>query len=123
MNKLEIKKKRIYRRKLHIRKKIFGSPERMRLSVHRTLKHIYAQLINDEEGTTLVATSTLDKEVKEQITPKMTKTEIGKLIGKTIAKKAIEKNVKKVSFDRSGYLYHGRIKALADGAREGGLEL
>ncbi|MGA2297904.1 MAG: 50S ribosomal protein L18 [FCB group bacterium] len=122
MNNLELKKKRISRRKQHIRKKIHGTPDRLRLSVHKSLNHIYTQIIDDEDGKTLVSASTLDKDVKEQIKPKMKKLEKSKLVGTAIAKKALEKKIKKVAFDRSGFLYHGRIKALADSARESGLE-
>lgn len=109
------------RRKMSIRREIFGTPERYRLTVTRSLTNIYAQIINDVEGKTLVACSSLDKEVRSAIKPEMKKTEISKIVGLHLAKKALSSNVKDVAFDRNGYLYHGRVKALADGAREGGL--
>ncbi len=109
------------RRKKRVRKKIRGTPERPRLCVYRSLKHIYAQIIDDVAGRTLVAASTLDKELRGKLDG-LKKTEKAREVGKLIAKRAIEKGIKKVVFDRNGFLYHGRVKALADGAREGGLE-
>jgi len=106
---------------MRIRKKIRGNAERPRLNVFRSLKHIYAQIIDDQKGYTLVSSSTLDKELKEAIKG-LNKTEAARMVGKRIASLAIEKGIKKVVFDRGGYLYHGRVKALAEGAREGGLE-
>jgi len=106
------------RRKLRIRKKIFGTKERPRLCVFRSNKHIYAQIIDDTEGKTLV--SARDQELK--LSEKKTRIEISYEVGKLIAQKALEKGIKKVVFDRSGYKYHGRVKALAEGARAGGLE-
>ncbi|MGB9763135.1 MAG: 50S ribosomal protein L18 [Minisyncoccia bacterium] len=103
-------------RKKRIRAKIRGTNERPRLSVFRSHKHIYAQIINDEKGITLVAAS--DKEIKEK---KLNKSQIAFNVGKLIAEKAKEKNITKVVFDRGAYKYHGRIKQLADGARENGL--
>ncbi len=122
MNKLELKKRRVERRKRHIRHKIFGSIERPRLTVFRSLNHIYAQIINDVTSETLVAASSLDKDVRELIKPDTKKTDRSKLVGAVLAKRAVEKNIKKVAFDRNGFLYHGRVKALADGARENGLD-
>lgn len=122
MNSLESKKKRQLRRKYHIRKRVFGTEERLRLSVFKSLNHIYVQIINDVDKKTLVSASTMDKEVIEQIKPGMKKSDKSKLVGATIAKKAAEKNIKKVAFDRNSFLYHGRIKALADAAREAGLD-
>ena len=122
MNRLDLKKVRFTRRRLHIRRKISGSKERLRLNVFRSAKHIYAQIINDIEGITLCTASTMDKEIAPQVTEGMKKVENGKLVGSLLAKRALEKNIKKVSFDRNGYLYHGRVKALADAAREAGLE-
>ncbi|MCE5194599.1 MAG: 50S ribosomal protein L18 [Nitrospiraceae bacterium] len=109
------------RRHKRIRKKVVGFTERPRLSVYRSLNHIYVQVIDDTSGQTLVSASSLDKDIKEKKAHKgnvKTATEVGKLI----AKKALGKGVKKVVFDRGGYIYHGRVKALADAAREGGLE-
>lgn len=104
-----------------IRKSIFGTPERLRLSVYRSLKHIYAQIIDDTKGHTLVSVSTLEPEVRSQLDG-LTKTETARVVGKIIAERAIAKGISKVVFDRGGYRYHGRVKALAEGAREGGLE-
>ncbi len=106
-----------FKRKKRIRKNIFGSQERPRLSVFRSSKHIYAQIIDDIEGKTLVSASTLDKESKGKGDKKERAKEIGQLIGK----KALDKGIKKVVFDRNGFLYHGRVKALSTGAREAGL--
>ena len=109
------------RRKLRIRRKISGTPERPRLSVFRSLKHIYAQVIDDVAGTTLAHCSTLSKDVKPQASDAK-KSDAATLVGKAIAEQLKAKGVTKVVFDRNGYLYHGRILSLADGAREGGLE-
>ncbi len=109
------------RRKKRIRKKIRGTPERPRLCVYRSLKHIYAQVIDDEQGITIVAASTLSPEIRSEVSS-LKKTEAAKIVGKLIGQKALEKGIKKVAFDRNGYLYHGRVKALADGAREAGLD-
>lgn len=110
------------RRKKRIRKKVFGTSERPRLCVYRSLKHIYAQVIDDEKGETLVAASTLSREVREQLASISGKVAAAKLVGLVVGKKALEKGIKKVVFDRNGYLYHGRVKAVADGAREAGLD-
>lgn len=122
MNIQDTKKRRLVRRKHTIRKKIKGSDERLRLSIYRSLNHIYAQVIDDVQGKTLATASTLDKELKEKMTPGLKKTEKSKLVGKLIAERAIANNIKKVTFDRNGKLYHGRVKAFAEAAREGGLE-
>ena len=108
------------RRRRSIRKKILGATDRPRLSVFRSLKHTYAQLIDDTKGTTLVAASSIEKSLREGA---KTGANIAaaKAVGKLIAERAKEKGIKDVVFDRGGYLYHGRIKALADAAREGGL--
>lgn len=109
------------RAKIKIRKKISGTTERPRLSVYRSLDNIYAQIIDDSTGNTLVAISSLAKEAKTELKSIKGKINKSKLIGNMIAKKALEKNIKSVVFDRGGFRYHGRVKALADGAREGGL--
>lgn len=109
------------RRKLRIRHSVSGTTERPRLSVFRSLSHIYAQVIDDTTGKTLGHCSTLAKDVKGQADD-MNKSDAAKLVGKTIAAQLKAKGVTKIVFDRNGYLYHGRIKALAEGAREGGLE-
>ena len=102
------------------RKDINGTIERPRLNVYRSTVHIYAQVIDDSNGNTLASASTLDAEVKAQLEGK-NKTEAAKLVGMAVGKRALEKGVKKVVFDRGGYLYTGRVAALAQGAREGGL--
>jgi large subunit ribosomal protein L18 len=104
-----------------VRKKIEGTPERPRLNVFRSLNNIYVQIIDDTTGTTLVATSTLDEALKGRL-PTGGNKEAAKEVGKLIAQKAIERGLKQVVFDRGGYLYHGRIKELAEGAREAGLD-
>jgi large subunit ribosomal protein L18 len=116
------------RRKKRVRKKIFGYPERPRVSVFRSHKHIYAQVINDVEGHTLVALSSLSPEVRTKVEELKSKGEVkgkvdvARLVGRMLAEKAKAKGITKVVFDRGGYKYHGRVKALAEGLREGGLE-
>lgn len=117
-----LKAKRRLRRKTRIRGKVFGTPERYRMTVYRSLTNISVQIVDDLEGKTLVSASSLDKDVRDAIKPDMKKVEVSKVVGSALAKKAIEKNIKCVAFDRNGYIYHGRIKALADAAREAGLE-
>lgn len=102
-----------------IRRKIAGTAEKPRLSVYRSNTEIYVQLIDDDKSMTLVSASSREKDIAAQ---QITKTEKSKLVGAAIARKAAELGLKKVVFDRGGFLYHGRVKALADGAREGGLE-
>jgi large subunit ribosomal protein L18 len=109
------------RRKSRVRRKVSGSSERPRLSVFRSDKHIYGQIVLDTEGRTLAAVSTLSKELEAELKEK-SKVDQAKAVGKALAKKAIEKGIDKVVFDRNGFLYHGRVKALADAAREGGLK-
>ena len=109
------------RRHVRIRRGLRGSASRPRLSVFRSLAHIYAQVIDDRTKNTLVAASSLDPEIRSEAT-KAKKADAGKLVGRLIAKRAQAKGIRQVVFDRGGYLYHGRVKALADGAREGGLE-
>lgn len=113
------KQQRRQRIKYRIRKKIFGTAERPRLCVFRSNKNIFVQVIDDVKHVTLVATSSRIKEIAEQ---KVTKVEQAKLVGKAIAEKAKNAGIETVVFDRGGYLYHGRIKSLADAAREGGLK-
>ena len=103
------------------RRDINGTTERPRLNVYRSTVHIYAQVIDDSNGNTLASASTLDAEVKAQLEGK-SKTEAAKLVGLAVGKRALEKGVKKVVFDRGGYLYTGRVAALAQGAREAGLD-
>jgi large subunit ribosomal protein L18 len=109
------------RARIKIRKKISGTPDKPRLSVFRSLDNIYAQIIDDTTGNTLVAVSSLNKEAKSDVKSVKGKISKSKLIGTILAKKALEKDIKQVVFDRGGFRYHGRVKALADGAREGGL--
>lgn len=109
------------RRKKRIRKKIIGTQENPRLSVYRSNKNIYAQLIDDISSKTLTSVSTFSKEIRDEV-KKMKKTEASKLVGALLAKKAVQLGIKRVIFDRNGFLYHGRIKALANGARENGLK-
>ncbi len=104
-----------------IRNKITGTPERPRLNIYKSSKHIYAQVIDDATGVTLASASTLDKDLRDQVA-ELTKSDAAKLIGKAVGERARNKGVKSVIFDRGGYLYHGRVKLLADGARESGLE-
>ena len=104
-----------------VRKKIYGTQERPRLNVYRSESHIYAQLIDDDLGKTLAAASSIDKELKSTLKAGSNK-EAAKLVGELIAKRASEKGISKVVFDRGGYIYHGRIKELADAARQGGLQ-
>ena len=115
MNTKSIRRQKI---KFRVRSKISGTTQKPRLSVFRSNSEIYAQLIDDETGQTLAAASSKEKDILAQ---KVTKVEKSKLVGAAIARKATELGLKDVTFDRSGYLYHGRVKAVAEGAREGGL--
>jgi len=118
--KTEKHKKAALRRKRHVRKKVFGVPERPRLSVFRSNRHIYAQIIDDTAGVTLVATSTVGKGLREQ-TPQASNRKAAEAVGEALAKKALDVGIKCVSFDRNRYRYHGRVKSLADAARKAGL--
>jgi large subunit ribosomal protein L18 len=109
------------RAKFRIRKKLIGNNQRPRLSVFRSLNNIYAQLIDDVGRKTLLSVSTLNNDVKAEIKDKATKLQKSKIVGKIIAKKALDLKINDVIFDRNGYIYHGRVKALAEGAREEGL--
>ena len=120
MDKLQKKKAGLKRRQRRVRAKIFGTAERPRLSVHRTNAHIYAQVIDDADSKTICSASTLDPEFKA--TGKLgSNKDAAALVGELVAKRAIEKGVSTVTFDRGGRIYHGRVKALADGARNAGL--
>ncbi|EDP97958.1 50S ribosomal protein L18 [Kordia algicida OT-1] len=112
------KTERRQRIKNRIRKIVGGTEARPRLAVFRSNKEIYAQIINDVDGKTLVAASSRDKDIKAE----GTKSEVATLVGKSIAEKALKAGIETISFDRGGYLYHGRVKSLAEGAREGGLK-
>ena len=110
------------RRRGRIRKKIRGTEERPRLVVFRSLRHIYAQLVNDSAHKTLLTVSDLSPEVKDQIKEKDSKIDHSVIVGKALAEKALSRKIENVVFDRGGFRYHGRIKALADAAREAGLQ-
>jgi large subunit ribosomal protein L18 len=109
------------RRHIRVRRHVYGTAEKPRLNVYRSLNEIYAQVIDDNKGHTLVSASSIDKELKKKLKG-MTKKEQAKLVGETIATRAKKKGVKEVVFDRGGYKYIGRVAALADGAREKGLD-
>ncbi len=109
------------RRHLRVRKRVFGTPERPRLNVYRSLSQIYAQIIDDVAGHTLVSASTIDKELREKVKG-LKKTEQAHLVGKVLAERALKRGIEQVVFDRGGFRYIGRVQALAEGAREGGLK-
>jgi large subunit ribosomal protein L18 len=108
--------------KYGIRKKVIGTPDRPRFTVFRSLNNLYAQLIDDINGKTILSVSSISKDLKATLSEKSSKTAKSKLVGQRLAEKALEQNIKKVVFDRNGYLYHGRVKAVADAARQAGLE-
>ncbi|WP_195576697.1 50S ribosomal protein L18 [Paenibacillus sp. 1001270B_150601_E10] len=116
------KNKARLKRHLRVRKKIEGTTARPRLNVFRSSKHIYAQVIDDANGVTLAAASTMDKELREQVGSNGGNTEAARKVGELVAKRAKDAGISVVVFDRGGYLYHGRIQALAEAAREAGLE-
>ena len=120
INKIDKNEERL-RRHTRVRKKISGTSETPRMSVYRSLNHIYVQVIDDVKGVTLCSASTMEKGIREQLAGK-TKTEAAKLVGATAGERAKEKGIEAVVFDRGGYLYTGRVKAVADGAREAGLK-
>jgi large subunit ribosomal protein L18 len=121
MGSLNLKKEARLKRQKRIRKKIRGTPARPRLSVFRSARHIYAQVIDDTSGRTLAAACSLEKTEKERADSGR-KSAVANRIGKLVAERAIANGVKCVVFDRNGFLYHGRVKAVSEGAREGGLE-
>jgi len=108
------------RRHRRVRRKVVGTPQRLRLCVFRSLNHIYAQVIDDQGGHTLLAASDLEADIRQQANGKR-KTEVASLVGQRLAERALEKGIGTVVFDRGGYKFHGRVKALADAARQGGL--
>lgn len=118
---LDIKVQKRIARHSRIRKKVFGAPGKPRLCIHRSLKNMQAQIVDDIAGKVLFGMSTLDKELRSKI-KSGGNINAATLLGETFAQKAKAKGIKKVSFDRGGYLYHGRVKAFAEGARKGGLE-
>jgi large subunit ribosomal protein L18 len=120
MMKTDRVKKAALRRKYHVRKKIFGTPDRPRLVVKRSNRHIYAQIIDDAAGLTLVSASTMSKTLRDHL-QKTSNKKAAEIIGEAVAKQALGVGIKCVCFDRNRYKYHGRVKALADGARKAGL--
>ncbi len=110
------------RLKRSIRLRLSGTTERPRLTVYRSLRHVYAQIVDDTRGRTLVSVSDLSRDLREQFKDAKGQSAVGKLVGQLTARKALEKNITVVVFDRNGYRYHGVVKAMADGAREGGLK-
>ncbi len=121
MAKIKTRAQARLRRHRRVRKKISGTPEKPRLNVYRSLTGIYAQVIDDESGRTLASASTIDGELRKEMKG-LSKTEQAALVGKAIAERALAVGIKQVVFDRGGYRYIGRVRALADGAREGGLQ-
>ena len=109
------------KRHIRVRQKVYGTPERPRLNIYRSNNHIYAQVIDDIDGHTLVSASSLDKELKEKL-PSSQNKEAAKLVGELVGKRALDKGINEVVFDRGGHIYHGRIRELAEGAREAGLK-
>jgi large subunit ribosomal protein L18 len=122
MNRLDSKLHRQERRNRRVRKNITGTPERYRLTVFRSSVHIYAQIIDDTTGRTVAQASTVEKAVKAKGAGSVAKIEESKLVGATLAERAKAANATRVAFDRNGFLYHGRVKALAESAREHGLD-
>ncbi len=119
---LKVKSRQVNRKKRHrrVRTKVYGTPERPRLNVFRSSKHIYAQVIDDQSGETLVAATSLDPQLRSELEHGGNR-EAARKVGALLAGRAVEKGIESVVFDRGGYLYHGRVKELADGAREAGL--
>ena len=120
MGSMNVRQQARLKRKKRIRKKIYGTPQRPRLSVFRSSKHIYAQIIDDSAGRTLVAASTVDQQAKDAPEFK-NKVEAANFVGKNVGERALNQGIKKVVFDRNGFLYHGRVKSLSEGARKTGL--
>ncbi len=110
------------RLKRSIRLRLSGTTDRPRLTVYRSLRHVYAQIVDESQGKTLVSVSDLSREVRDQFKDVKGQSAVGKLVGQLMARKALEKNISVVVFDRNGFRYHGVVKAMADGAREGGLK-
>ena len=121
MGSLSKKKEAHLKRKRRVRKRVFGTDDRPRLTVFRSARHIYAQVVADTTGHTLSSASTLDKEPRQRF-PFESKVEAAKFVGKLVAQRAMEKGVSRVVFDRNGFLYHGRVRAVSTGAREQGLK-
>ncbi|NLK21361.1 MAG: 50S ribosomal protein L18 [Epulopiscium sp.] len=121
MIKKESRSKVRAKKHLKIRNKFYGTAQRPRLAVFRSDKHIYAQLIDDEQGNTLVSASTVEKDIVAKV-EKTSNLEAAKVVGELVARRALDKGLNEVVFDRGGYIYHGKVKALADAAREAGLQ-
>lgn len=121
MNRITAKIKGYTSRKSRVRRKVHGTAARPRLTVYRSLKHIYAQIIDDDTGCTLAAASTVAREVRDEM-KKTGNADAAKAIGAAVAKKALARDIKQVVFDRNGYAYHGKVQALAEAAREAGLD-
>jgi large subunit ribosomal protein L18 len=121
MGSVDIKRQARIKRKRRIRKKMAGTPDRPRLSVFRSARHVYAQIVDDSRGETVVAASSVEKAVRGHA-PFENKVALATHIGELIAQRAAEKGIKKVVFDRNGFLYHGRVKAISEGARKAGLD-
>ncbi|MEN8191238.1 MAG: 50S ribosomal protein L18 [Bacteroidota bacterium] len=119
---LKREKQRKARKVFRVRKNIFGTGEQPRLTVFRSAKHIYAQLIDDTQGKTLVSASTISNEIADALKDAKSKIDKSKLVGKLLGERASDLKIKKVVFDRGGFTYHGRVKAVAEGAREAGLK-
>lgn len=110
------------RKKKHIRKSVFGTPERPRLVVYKSLKHIYAQLVDDANQRTITGISSLSKDLQEKVAKAKNRVEVAEIVGKGIAQKALDLKFENVVFDRNGYIYHGRVKAVAESARKSGIK-
>jgi large subunit ribosomal protein L18 len=121
VDRLKAKKKARLARKSRVKKQVQGTPERPRLSVFRSSKHIYAQIVDDATGQTLAAASTMARDVRDGVKNSAT-VEAARIVGLALGRKALSRDITKVVFDRNGYLYHGRIQAVADAARKAGLE-
>lgn len=121
MDRITAKKNGHQNRKIRVRRKISGTGDRPRLTVYKSLKHVYAQIVDDDAGVTLVSASSMARDVRDDLKKKNT-VDAAKAIGTSIAKKALARDIKQVVFDRNGYAYHGKVKALADAAREAGLD-
>ena len=122
MKPIERTRQRRMRRKRHVRKKVTGTPDRPRLTVFRSHANIYAQIIDDTIGRTLVAASTREKPISERLAGPGGNGTAAKIVGTSLAERAVERGIRKIVFDRNGYAYHGRVRELAQAAREGGLE-
>ena len=120
--KMRAKRERRERAHARVRNRVRGSAERPRLSVYKSLRYIYAQVIDDDRGTTLAQASSADPEIREQVGSSTSGKAAAKLVGEVVAARAREKGIEKVVFDRGGYVYHGRVQAIADAAREKGLQ-